>query len=497
MHWGLDAQLGSVISHSLVGASDDYVERYVNELPKSFYPNHWDAEAFVLLAKTCGMKYVALTTKHHSGFCLWDTKTTEFNVMNTPYGKDIVREFVDACRKHDMAVGLYYSPEDFLYSYRRGETIKRRGHRPNPDSDPAYIKFIQAQTTELMSQYGKIDVFFIDGRGKKPTKEVVWTLQPDCLITRGAIKSPEQKVPGLPPEGVWETCMTLGTQWQYMPQQLDTLKDGDRVVEILIETRAKGGAFLLNVGPRPDGSINELHEDILREVALWNFVNREAIFDVRPWIVTNEDTIWFTRHKDEDTVYVILTKEKDWARDKRREFTVGSVEATEDTEISVLGHNGKVVEYRQMTPDQVAPRFEQKEDGLHLSVVRGHRMLCSGNWRNPTVVKLTHVKPSCKPPMVVNGKAKAKDGNLTLSGDLMDLGDAKTVKVGFEYQVYAGFAENMYSDEWESTELMDVSTTGPFEMTVKVPNNQSYQWRAVVKHPRVKMTGDHSKVSVR
>ena len=165
LHWGVDAQLGSVISHTLVGADDAYVERYVNELPKSFYPKKFDAEEYVLLAKTCGMKYVALTTKHHSGFCLWDTKSTDFNVMNTPYGKDIVRQFVDACNKHGVDVGLYYSPEDFLYASSRGELIKRRPHRPSPDSDPEYVKYVQTQVRELMTNYGDIDVFFIDGRG--------------------------------------------------------------------------------------------------------------------------------------------------------------------------------------------------------------------------------------------------------------------------------------------------------------------------------------------
>ncbi len=497
MHWGLDVQLGSVISHSLVGASDDYVQRYVNELPKSFYPKRWDAEEYVLLAKASGMKYVALTTKHHSGFCLWATETTDFNVMNTPYGKDIVREFVDACRKHEMAVGLYYSPEDFLYAYNRGELIKRRPHRPSPDSDPDYVKFVQAQVTELMTQYGDVDVFFIDGRGKKTTKEVVWRLQPDCLITRGAILSPEQTVPGVPPAGVWETCMTLGTQWQYKPQQLDDIKDGGRVIEILIETRAKGGAFLLNIGPRPDGSINELHEDILREVALWNFVNHNAIFDVRPWIVTNEDNIWFTKEKGEDTVYVFLTKQGDWDRKKRRDFVIGSVEATADTKISVLGHNGKVVEYSGMEPEEVAPRFEQQEDGLHLSIVRAHRLLNDSSWKNPVVVKLTHVRASCQPPFVMNGKSKGKSGSITFRGELKDLGDADRVQVGFEYREYGGFTENMTAGDWQSTDLIDVTEVGPFEQQVKVPNDAVYQWRAVVKHPRVKMTGEHDKVSVR
>lgn len=497
LHWGVDAQLGSVISHTLVGASDDYVERYVSELPKTFYPKHWDAEEYVLLAKTCGMKYVALTTKHHSGFCLWDTKTTDFNVMNTPYGKDIVREFVDACKKHDMAVGLYYSPEDFLYARKRGELIKRRPHRPSPDSDPEYVKFVQAQVTELMTKYGDIEVFFIDGRGKKTTKEVIWTLQPNCLITRGAIESPEQKIPGLPPKEVWETCMTLGTQWQYKPQQLDTLKDGNRVVEILIETRAKGGALLLNLGPRPDGSINELQEDIMREVALWNFVNREAILGVRPWIVTNEDNIWFTKSKDENAVYIFLTKQQDWDRKKRREFIIGSVETTADTEMTVLGHNGQVVEYTGWEPEKAAPLFEQKEEGLHLSLLPGQRLLNSGAWRNPVVVKLTNVKPSCKPPLVLTGKAKGESGMVTFNGELKDLGDADDVLVGFEYQEYLGFAENVYNDEWVSTKLVKMSEPGTFTDTIEVPGGKTYQWRAVVKHPRVKMSGAHAKVSVR
>jgi len=497
MHWGLDAQLGSVISHSLVGASDDFVKRYRQELPKTYNPKKWDPEFYVQLAKTCGMKYVALTTKHHSGFCLWDTKTTPFNTLNTPYGKDIVREFVDACRKYDIAVGLYYSPEDFLYSYDRGEIIRRLGHRPNPDSDPEYIKYIKAQVTELMSNYGKIDVFFIDGAGKKAAKEVIWTLQPDCLITRGAIQSPEQTVPGVPPKGAWESCITLGTAWQYKPQQLDNLKSGARVIEILIETRAKGGALLLNIGPRPDGSMNEQHEDILREVGLWNFVNQDAVINTRPWIVTNEDKIWFTKHKTEDTVYAILTKQGDWNRKERRDLLIRSVEATDKTEISVLGHNGKVVEYSRMKPEEVAPRFEQKADGLHVSVVRGLRYTCDDKWTNPVVVKLTHVKPSCQPPQVINGQSSGKDGVITFRGDLKSLGDAKRVKVSFEYREYAGFVENMYKDTWESTEFLDVEKQGPFEIKVKVPNDKVYQWRAVVEHPKVKIVGDHSTVAVR
>src|SRR5882757_421927 len=98
IHFGVDAQLGIVISHSLVGASDDYVDRYFRELPHTFDPSRWNPQEIAVLARLAGMKYIVFTTKHHSGFCMWDTRTTSFNVMNTPYHKDLLKEFVEATR---------------------------------------------------------------------------------------------------------------------------------------------------------------------------------------------------------------------------------------------------------------------------------------------------------------------------------------------------------------------------------------------------------------
>ena len=163
----------------------------------------------------------------------------------------------------------------------------------------------------------------------------------------------------------------------------------------------------------------------------------------------------------------------------------------------MVGHNGKVVEYTNMKPDEIAPRFEQKEDGLHLPIVPGQRLLNHSDWRNPVVVKLIHVKPSWEPPLVVNAEAKGKDGKVTFKGELKGLGDAEKVLVGSEYQEYLGFAENMYTDEWFPTELVEMTEPGEFSDTIEVSNDTTYQWRAVVKHPRVKMNGAHNKVSVR
>ena len=127
VHWSFDSQLGSVISHSMDYASRDYLDRYVNELPKTFHPRKFDPDEWMELAKLTGAKYMVLTAKHHNGFCMWDTKTTDFNIMNTPYGKDIVRQYVDACRRHGLKVGFYYSPEDFAFHYERDIPARAQG----------------------------------------------------------------------------------------------------------------------------------------------------------------------------------------------------------------------------------------------------------------------------------------------------------------------------------------------------------------------------------
>jgi len=256
VHFGVDSQLGSVISHSMVGASEDYLNRFINELPKTFNPKRFDAEELVILAKLAGMKYVLIDTKHHSGFCMWDTKTTDFNIMNTPYGKDFVAECVKAIRKHGLAVGFYYSPEDFLYLYKRGIQMRRRNPLIDADTDPDYAGFIKAQCRELMTKYGRVDVMCIDGMGKEPAKQVIWGLQPDILITRGALSTPEQTLAGIPAEGAWEARMTMGTQWQYKPTN-ENYKSGTRIIEILIETRGQGWGAAFDCRPEAGRSTAE------------------------------------------------------------------------------------------------------------------------------------------------------------------------------------------------------------------------------------------------
>lgn len=130
IHWSLDSQLGCVISHSLVGSSEDYANRFYEELPKTLNPKKWDFDHLAELAAWPAFQYAVFTTKHHNGFCLWDTKTTDFNIMNTPYGKDLVKQYAEAFRKQGIKVGFYFSPEDFRYIRSQGLPITRTPLEP-------------------------------------------------------------------------------------------------------------------------------------------------------------------------------------------------------------------------------------------------------------------------------------------------------------------------------------------------------------------------------
>jgi len=495
IHFSHDAQLGSVISHSMAGASESYREWFIEELPKTFNPKRWDPDAIADLAKLAGMRYVVFTTKHHVGFTWWDSQTTDFKITNTPYGKDVLYDYARALRQRGLAVGFYYSPEDFSWLHRNGHPVRRRNLQPHPDEDAEYKKFIARQVTELYTNYGPVDMLFIDGEGEVETKRVAWTLQPETLITRGAMETPEQFVPGRPPEGPWEANLTMGTQWSYKPTN-DRYKSGRRLIEVLIETRAKGGSLLLNVGPKPDGELPIETEARLREVALWHTVNGESIHSTRPWVVPREGDIWFTKQKDADTLYVHLTGQGQWPRGERREFLLRSVEATGNTKISVLGHDGVTVEY--MPDVDGRHRFSTTDEGLEISVVRAQRLYNDHKWANPVVVKLENVKPALtEPPYAETGEASgAGSGSLHLSGRLVETGGADEVQVGFEYQVYEGFAEAMYNTEWTPLPQQTMTSTGEFSADLDGLNpGGQYQFRAVVHHPKITVHGDHVIVS--
>lgn len=496
IHFSFDSQLGVVISHSMAGASNDYLTRFVNELPQTFNPGEFNPSKIATLARLAGMKYIVFTTKHHSGFCMWDTQTTDFNITNTPYKKDLLAEYVEATREAGLAVGFYYSPEDFNFLYKNGFEVRRRFPEPLPPpvmND--YLELVELQCMELMARYGNIDIIFFDG-GEGPLqekcKEVVWDLQPDIVVTRGAIETPEQTVLGIASDEPWESCITMGTQWAYKPTN-EVYKSGDRLIEILIETRAKGGNLLLNVGPNPDGELPEKQKANLREMAAWHFINHEAVGKVEPWILPNEENTWFTWNPEEKTVYAFLTRIREWPRGSRKEFILKSISISENSVVSVLGQSDKLVEYQPQT--DATTYFEQKDDGVHISCVRAQRIYNNHQWPNPVVLKITDAQPAVVPPAISTQKAEIvkEDGKemLLFNGKLIKQGGTDSLKVGFQYRKYAGFVEELYSDEWEETGTIELSDTETFSIrsTLEIEGTE-YQVRAFAEHPKLRVYGD-------
>lgn len=389
IHWSVDSQVGSVISHSLVGADAGYRRRFFEELPKTFNPTKYNPRDWAVLARLAGMKYVVFTAKHHSGFCMYDTKTTRFSIMNTPYRKDVTAELVKAFREQGIAIGLYFSPDDFYYLHTTNKTIDRAPRSGvTPQEDPAFLAYDRAQLHELMTQYGPVDIVFIDGPAEG-LRELVWELQPNAVVTRGAMETPEQRVPGEAIDAPWESCITMGTQWHYKPTH-EVYKSGTELIELLVETRAKGGNLLLNVGPKPDGELAIEQEERLREMALWHFAFGEAVDGVRPWMVTNEGDVWFTKKKNEDTVYAIITKVGTWMLGETRTVTLRSVKATPQTKVTVLSQTGEVLEYK---PDvDPRPKWREEPDGLHITVTMAQRLYNDRKWPNPVALKITHAQ---------------------------------------------------------------------------------------------------------
>jgi alpha-L-fucosidase len=218
INWSIDAQLGTVIGHSMVGASRDYLDRYINQLPKSFNPQDFKPAKWAELAKLAGMKYVVFDVKHHNGFCMYHTKTTNFNIADTPYKKDITRQVIEAFRKEGIAIGLYFSPDDFWLLYQQGHQISRRQPEVQLANNPQLLEHDKKQIRELLRNYGPIDIMFIDNlhevKPGQPAYELpalCWQLQPDIVVTRGAMKTPEQYLPSQLITAPWEACFTMAT----------------------------------------------------------------------------------------------------------------------------------------------------------------------------------------------------------------------------------------------------------------------------------------------
>jgi alpha-L-fucosidase len=358
-------------------------------------------------------------------------------------------------------------------------------------ANPDLLRYDQAQVRELLTHYGPIDIAFFDGE-PQGLRDLAWKLQPDIVVTRGAIQTPEQYVPGAPLPGAWEACITMGTAWQYQPQH-EIYKSGPDLIRLLIQTRARGGNLLLNVGPKPDGELPIEQEERLREIGLWMFVNSEAIYGARPWNITNENDIWFTLGKDGTTLYAIV--DRPWKRGTFTDIVLQSVRSTPGTQVTVLGQNSKIYEYQPDTDP--SPAWNQQPDGLHIHAMLTQRLQDNSEWPNPAVLRITHVEQAFIPPVVhtLAPEATAPGGPLRFRGTWTNPGTPATVRVGFEYRVISGEDKDARTATWVSLPLSEASTPGTFvAVTSALRSGVEYEVRALVKHPLLTIYGDQVRI---
>ncbi len=285
IHWGPVSLTGREIGWSR--GSETPIEKYDN-LYKEFNPTKFDADAWVSVAKAAGMKYIVLTTKHHDGFCLWDTKLTDYNIMNTPFNRDVVKELAAACKKQGIAFGTYYSTCDWHHPdfplTSPGGSVKRK----KSDID-AYNRYLLGQIKELITNYGPLLTIWNDvpqefkGRGVETIK-LVRSLQPDILINDrtgdgGDYSTPEQEIGGFNVDRPWETCMTICQQWAWKPN--DQMKSLSQCLEALIRTAGGDGNLLFNVGPEPTGEIEPRQVERLKEMGRWLAKYGESVYGTR------------------------------------------------------------------------------------------------------------------------------------------------------------------------------------------------------------------------
>jgi alpha-L-fucosidase len=282
IHWGLYSVLGR---GEWVFNRERWQMKDYAKLADSFTAECYDPTAWAALARDAGMRYAVLTSKHHEGFCLWDSKTCAFNATRSAARRDLVGPYLDAFRNAGIKVGLYYSLGDWFNSdWARGfEGDEAAYHR--------FMDYSKSLLTELCSQYGKIDLLWYDlpqcySAMHWQTVDLnhhIRNLQPDIIINNRAYTSedfstPEQHIKAAPAGRLWESCMTLNDHWGYCPYDLDYIP-ARQIALNLATVAAGGGNLLLNVGPDPNGDIPKPAQQILRSVGKWLNRNGASIYD--------------------------------------------------------------------------------------------------------------------------------------------------------------------------------------------------------------------------
>lgn len=371
IHWGLYAVPGIIESWSICSedwitrdstiAYEDYKKWYFG-LKDQFNPTQFNPEQWAKAAKDAGMRYLVFTTKHHDGFCMWDTKQTDYKISAGPFANnpkaDVAKYVFNAFRKEGLMIGAYFSKPDWhseYYWWPMYATPNRNNNydiRKNPWRWNQFKKFTYDQISELMHNYGSIDILWLDGGWVRPLETVndevrgwgapipKWSqdidmpniatmarqAQPGLLIVDRTVdgpfenyQTPEQRIPDHALDHPWESCITLGNNWGYVPG--DKPKSTAAVIHNLIEVVAKGGNMLLGVGPDAKGLLSNEQVKSLQEIGNWLNINGEAIYATRTVENSQDNNIFFTRSKDNSKRYALACLPENEAMPKVIEWT--------------------------------------------------------------------------------------------------------------------------------------------------------------------------------
>jgi hexosaminidase len=392
MHWGTYSQWGVVESWSICPEDEgwtqrrgafannyyDYLHAY-EHLQTTFNPTHFDPAKWAAAAKDAGMKYVVFTTKHHDGFC---TKQTDYRITspNTPFSSNpksnVAKEVFDAFRKDDFMIGAYFSKpdwhsNDYWWSYF---PPKDR----NVDYDPAkypgrwkaFKDYTYNQIEELMTGYGRMDLLWLDGGWVRPLSTVNANIdwqkgirydqdvdmakiaamarshQPGLIVVDRSVPgeyenytTPEQQIPAHPMDDPWETCMTMGNSWSYVPH--DHYKSSTQLIQLLVKIVSRGGNFLLNIGPSPDGDWDDTAYARLKEIGAWLHVNGEGIYGSRTIFPWSSGNVYLTQSKDSSAVYAFYLGESPTVT-LPTQVTIDKFTAKPKSHITILGRKGEL-----------------------------------------------------------------------------------------------------------------------------------------------------------
>ncbi|HET7180193.1 MAG TPA: alpha-L-fucosidase [Chryseosolibacter sp.] len=374
IHWGVYSVLGD---GEWVMNNQQIPIKIYEKVPTFFNPTEFDPHAWVQMAKDAGMKYITITSKHHDGFAMWDSKVSDYNIVKrTPYGKDVLKMLADECRKEGIKLFFYHSQLDWHNPdyFPRGRTGGDWTGRPEHGDWNKYLDYMNAQLTELLTNYGEIGGIWFDGMWDKKdadwqlekTYKLIHRLQPGALIGSNHHVTPfegedfqmfEKDLPGHNTTGFSseqtvgsipkETCETINRSWGFNLKD-DNHKTKKEIVQYLVKAAGYDANFLLNVGPMPNGKIQPEHVALLKETGEWLKANGETIYGTRGGPLTARD--WGVTTQKGNKVYVHILNWFD--------------------ESLVIPSWGKKIKSARLFNDKTPVKFIENDFGITLKIPR-------------------------------------------------------------------------------------------------------------------------------